>query len=731
MIYPNEVCPVCNENPNLQYICESCHEVFCEDCVDLHTEEQFICVSCGSKQISFDKYDQPFCQECGNTELRSINKVIPTCRTCESTQVILIADKQKSLMDEYKTIITNSREFLVPIEKVMDKLHKSRNELFELRQEHPVCLHHPTLESDGLLLCKLYDNGKNRIYEQANRFFQEIQRNIHYINEIQVTHPSNLSYISEILVHFERERKKVSNLAKSEMEPLLTRLEPVEDKIAFMERMQALFNKFFPKLHLDPEERIVYGLNCKLSSGANSEQGFSNKNGTILITNQRIYFYHEQGLFKKQTVLLFSVKLDDLQAAEVKGKLKKKVSLQFLNSMYDFSLSKNKRELLVDWIERAKEFDVRNTLNDTQFKKFIKYRLTTKLFNEELENAIYNLVGYHGLRNSNQQTVNANSNIFNSHMFRASHLSNPNVIPHTPDSFPRSSRNNFSNNYRRPNNIPQNSYSSNYSTRPIQPTQNYPKSNPGSFSDNRMNHSGDFINPTNSQFGGYENRAFARSNLGHSTGNYNHQAQNFQNNHQTYQTMQYPNSRNISPSHPYNNHGYPNSNPWSTGESNPRFNYPSEQNLGDNKSSFASDPPYGRNPTQAKTYFNRNEASQSYPRFNSGDQYQAPFPKPSNTMKSSPLGTDFPDPNSPYSKPETMPSSFNSEEMNIRAELERLRSDEYAFQNTIRKLEFQYDRGVISNQEFVRAYQDLQRELYIITNKISRLESFLKENYGL
>ena len=119
-------------------------------------------------------------------------------------------------------------------------------------------------------------------------------------------------------------------------------------------------------MKLEAEERIVFGLNCKLSSGANSEKGFSNKNGTILITNRRIYFYHEQGVFKKKTVELFAVKLADLQATQVKGKLKKKVSLQFLNSMYNFSLSKKKRAILVDWIERAQEFDIKNTLNVPQ-----------------------------------------------------------------------------------------------------------------------------------------------------------------------------------------------------------------------------------------------------------------------------------------------------------------------------------------------------------------------------
>jgi hypothetical protein len=67
--------------------------------------------------------------------------------------------------------------------------------------------------------------------------------------------------------------------------------------------------------------------------------------------------------------------------------------------------------------------------------------------------------------------------------------------------------------------------------------------------------------------------------------------------------------------------------------------------------------------------------------------------------------------------------------MSIRAELNQLRGDQYAFQTTLQKLEYQYDRGVISNEEFVKAYQDLSRENYIISNKIEHLESYLRENF--
>ncbi|MHA1673156.1 MAG: hypothetical protein ACTSYI_05965, partial [Promethearchaeota archaeon] len=77
MIIPNETCPVCYSNPNIQYLCESCKEIFCDDCVELRTEEHLVCIACGETEIAYDKNDRPYCQVCKSSNLRVVNKIIP------------------------------------------------------------------------------------------------------------------------------------------------------------------------------------------------------------------------------------------------------------------------------------------------------------------------------------------------------------------------------------------------------------------------------------------------------------------------------------------------------------------------------------------------------------------------------------------------------------------------------------------------------------------------------
>ena len=422
-MYPHEVCPQCGENPNITFICEDCHEIFCEDCVVIKTEELFVCMQCNSKNVSEDKHGHRFCRDCGSRDMRNLKNLIPTCRNCDSGNVIRIEDKQEQLLDDYKTIISNTRSFVNPFGKMVDRLNHFKSNLFQLRQDFPQCHHYPNLESDSQLLFKMFEAAKNNLYDHVNRFFQDIQRNINYVNEIRVTHPSNFTFIMEILRHFERERSKVVELANSGLHPLETRLKPIEEKVQFMQTVQAQFNPFLGKLKLEPEEKIVFAIKCKLSTGTTEDKDFNNKNGTILITSKRLYFFHEQGVFKKRNVLLISVQISDLQYAGVKGKINKKVSLEFLNSMYKFTISKENREQLVEWIGRAKDFEGQITRGDNNLKIFSKHKIHIKVFQEELENAIYELIGFHGSRNQSSHATS--SHAVNAKMYRTSNLPGP------------------------------------------------------------------------------------------------------------------------------------------------------------------------------------------------------------------------------------------------------------------------------------------------------------------
>jgi hypothetical protein len=319
---------------------------------------------------------------------------VPHCPNCQGSHISKVVEKQSGLIEQFKANVNQIVTIIAPLEQFMAQLNETRQKISRFRQELPVCLHYPTIESELLIVFKLFDTAKANLYEQVGSYFAEVQRHLSYIYDIARTFPSNLPFIADILKNLTREREKLLQNARDSMGPLDKRFTEISGKLTIMEEIHDLFVAFSPHLTLEQDEKIVYGLKCKLADGSSSSGDLGSKNGTILVTSKRIYFYVEQGVFKKKTVLLFSVKLDDLQQVGVKGRLKKTVSLDFVNSMYNFSLTKEKREQLVEWIENARVFESRNTLDTVNAEKLDRYKLNMKIFREELESAIYELIGF-------------------------------------------------------------------------------------------------------------------------------------------------------------------------------------------------------------------------------------------------------------------------------------------------------------------------------------------------
>ena len=57
-------------------------------------------------------------------------------------------------------------------------------------------------------------------------------------------------------------------------------------------------------------------------------------------------------------------------------------------------------------------------------------------------------------------------------------------------------------------------------------------------------------------------------------------------------------------------------------------------------------------------------------------------------------------------------------------ELER---DRYSLKATLKKLEKKFDEGSISEAEYFKAFRNLNKDVYLIENKIQKLEQRLEE----
>jgi hypothetical protein len=624
-------CPYCGINYDLVYLCADCHEVMCADCVISRTEESYVCLNCGHTEINTNKQGVLYCTQCQSNEIQTLHKIHQFCPNCQGGNVEKISEKQSQLIDDFKGMVSETRGFLTPIDQFMNSLNEKRQSLIHLREDDPKCFHHSNLESEFLVIFKLFDATKKNLYDQVSGYFNELQRHLNYIVEIPRTYPNNLPFIEGILKNLRREKEKITQNAQDAIIPLTKRYDEINTKITSMEEIQALFLSFNSKLQLEAEEKIVSGMKCKLADGSNAGSDISGKNGTILITSKRLIFFQEQGVFKKKMVLLFSVKLEDLQQVGVKGRLKKTVSLDFVNSMYNFSLTKDKREELIEWIEKARVFEARNILDNTNLEKFERYKLDIKQFREELENAIFELIGFKGLQ------LQQNS------------LSKPNLIDRTLNS-PM---------YRRKD--------------PPYPSMNSPTTR-GS-----MDITGPFSRKVKNEWDPptFDER---RPNGSNTIPN------------------QYPSYPQNAPQDPYYT-SFP------TGIQSPR-SVPSQPDPYKKRVNYG-DPTYDDDSAYRRPATPRWGPSRSYPAEDEPTQIFHPAPE-----------------YDPYSIPR-QPSFVNrgvDQDLQHQSMLRDLKQEEFGLLQTVKMLEQRFDGGMMNNVEFVKNYRTLQKELYVIQEKIRQMQ---------
>ncbi len=707
-IYPGEMCPICGENPNITFICDDCRETFCDDCVDIEAKDAFVCSDCGDTNVLLDEDEELLCGNCNSYNIKNTRNLISICPHCEGTNVIKIETKQKGLLARYKDIINNARVFLEPLENTLVHLNEMKQSLIELRDGGPKCHHHPNCESELLLILKLYNNAKSNIYDEVNKFFQEVQRNIHYVSEITTTHPANLPYINEILNLFDNEHRKVNKFSKGALNHIQNKIEALQEKIDFMENMQQIFKRFSGQYSLDNDEYIVYGIECKLSSGENDSDNFSRKKGTILITSKRIHFLHERGVFNKRTVRLFSVKLEDLQEIEIKGTLTKKVSLDFVNSMYQFKLSKEKRITLIDWIKKARVFEGTNYIDQNKLRKLRKYKITTKMFRNELESAIYELVGFHGSETFSVNDYARKTNqMVNAEMYRNTKLG------------------------QRP--IDNSGYSARESNARMAENVNQQ----WKFNQNPLN---------NGSIPGHSNEfPFQKTTQrGRDTRNLGSQRQD---SFSAKTHIRRSKANKSSPLTPRNNQRMRKmtnnvKRPWeglddvdSLGQE-PSFNRLRNSgsfsgNSRNNRRQYTRNSQFGFPPSKADRDMESN-SSQGI-----GKNFNEPFPgnrgEPNNPFKDFPgLGSTDDRGLGVSGRQKSDPFGDNGrKEHQLRTEVQKLKQEEFALKQTLSMLEDRFDTGYMDNMEFLNSYREMQREMYKTRSKIEKLEDYIQDHYVL
>jgi hypothetical protein len=391
----NQVCRFCQRNSKLAYYCENCGISCCSDCLDEEKVDSFVCQECNSKNIDVINEGKKVCKECESENVIKVNQHIKSCPKCHSHNIINIYEKKEKLDQKFLELVTNSRKFINPFKEVINKLYLLREKVKNARDPPIRCYHFPKMESDLLSLFKLILYLEKTLLEKVSIHFHHLSLNKEYFFSIFNQPNENIRIIEGILDNLVRSYESIIEFVDENIETIISDTKSIEKNLNFIDKITGYFMEYKRFLNLTDEEKPIYAINAKLSNGLNNQEIFKKKSGMLFITNLDLSFIHEYGWIKKKQDLIFKAPVSDLIRIKEKGKIFKKLYIEFAYGKYEFSLPDNDAiSRVIEYILLARSYDETAIFDKDSARKLKNMEINLKKlknFIEEGINSFYSL----------------------------------------------------------------------------------------------------------------------------------------------------------------------------------------------------------------------------------------------------------------------------------------------------------------------------------------------------
>ncbi len=351
-----QLCRFCNREMNVLFYCEDCGISCCSDCLRDDFIDDFICQDCNSKEITYnEKEEKKVCKECGKENVHKITQHFKSCPKCHSHNVLNIYEKKEELEQKFLELIKLSRSF-IPDKDIINKLYLIRHKIKNARSPPIRCFHYPKMESDLLAIFNQIVYIKENLLEKIKAHFRHLALNKQYFFDIYNQPNSNIRIIENILESVSQNQDSINNFVNKNIKEIDEKLEYFQKNLQFIDKITKIFLPNQQFLNLAEKEKPIYAVNTTLMNGLDPQKRLRKSKGILFITNFDLSFVHESGFIKKRKDLIFKAPIDDLIKIKDKGKLFRKLFLQFDYGKYEFSFPSNMVSKIMEYILLARAF---------------------------------------------------------------------------------------------------------------------------------------------------------------------------------------------------------------------------------------------------------------------------------------------------------------------------------------------------------------------------------------
>ncbi|MFW9999908.1 MAG: hypothetical protein ACFE9Q_02360 [Candidatus Hodarchaeota archaeon] len=421
-----QVCRFCHSYVKLAYYCEECGSSCCSDCLHEKKVNFYICQDCKSKNIRvLDSENKKVCLDCGKTNIAKSNQLLKACPKCKSHQIINIYEKKEELEKNFLELIKSTRSFVNPLKEIIDNLYKFQSKIREVRDPPNKCYHFPKMESDLLALFKLFLYIQNTLLEKINVHFHQLNQNKEYFFDIYSQPNSNITIIEGIFENLFRSYSAIDEFITTNLQTFNDSFETFEKNLQFIAKISYYFSSYKKLIRLAEGEKPVYAIFAKLTNGLNTQEKYKKDKGILFITNYDLSFIHEYGIFKKKQELVFKAPVEDLTRIKEKGKIFKKLYIEFEYGKYEFTLPPKAVSRVIEYILLARSFDETTIYDEKTAKKLQQINIDlNELINfiEECINSFFSIKCQYN--KSYENVYNINKDLANSFNFYPNQINN-------------------------------------------------------------------------------------------------------------------------------------------------------------------------------------------------------------------------------------------------------------------------------------------------------------------
>ncbi|UCC20092.1 MAG: hypothetical protein JSV62_02080 [Promethearchaeota archaeon] len=430
-----QICRFCHRYVKLAYYCEECGSSCCSECLHEKKVDFFICQDCKSKNIEILKSEnKKYCKDCGKDNITKVNQRLKSCPKCDSHQIINIYEKKEELEKNFLELIKNTRLFIDPLKDVLDKLYSFQSKIQDVRDPPKKYYHFPKMESDLLALFKLFNYIQNTLFEKVNVHFHQINQNKEYFFDIYSQPNSNINIIEGIFENLSRSYNSIDNFININLETFNDSFETFEKNLNFIEKVSSYFTSYNKLLRLADGEKPVYAIYAKLTNGLNTHDKYKKDKGILFITNFDLSFVHKYGVKKRKTELIFKAPVQDLTRIREKGKVFKKLYIEFSYGKYEFTLPPKAVARVIEYIILARSFDETTIYDEKSAKKLQQIDIELNNFVNFIEESINSFFSIKCQYNKSFENYNVQKrDLTNPYSVHPNQISN--VISGTPTQF--------------------------------------------------------------------------------------------------------------------------------------------------------------------------------------------------------------------------------------------------------------------------------------------------------